>query len=310
MTEEEKKSELLFLDKEEQFPIRWIMHPEKQELFYSITDVIAALLTDSPDPSSYWRMLKKRLKNEEGFDEAAVQIEQFRLKSKDGKLRATDTADRQTLLRIIQSVPSPKAEPVRMWLAQVGEDAIKQARPPEAALEQLRKTLRNKGYDEAWIEARIKTDLIRNELTDEWKLRGAQEGSEFAVLTDTIHQGTFNLSIQAHKAYKQLPKRANPRDHMTPIELAMVALGEATAIENHRDRDSEGFNELHQDAVDAGKATGEARKAFEKARGKPVVSPENYLHLKKVKGKKERPALDERASSLRQPDDPQQGKLF
>ncbi|SRR5712692_10355793 len=294
MAEEEIDRKLSFLGAEASFEIRWVLHPETQELYYSVTDLIAALLPDSPDPASYWRTLKRRLKSEEGFDEAASQIEQFPLKSRDGRFRNTDTANRQALLRIIQSVPSPLAEPVRMWLAQVGEERIEDAEHPETALERVRIIWSEKGYDAAWIEARIKTDLIRNELTDEWKMRGAQEGVQYAILTETIHRGTFNLTIQAHKSLKSLPKSANPRDHMTPIELAMVALGEATAVENHRDRDSQGFDALQQDAIDAGSAAGEARKAFEKARGKRVVSSENYLHLKGVKGKKKQPQIEQK----------------
>lgn len=220
-------------------------------------------------------MLKARLRSDEGFDKS--QIEQLRLKSPDNRFRLTDTANRQTLLRLIQSVPSPRAEPFRLWLSQVGEERIEEIENPEAAIERVRATYRAKGYDDAWIEARLKNDLIRNELTDEWKQRGAQEGMQYAILTNELTEGTFGLTVQTYKEYKLLPVRANLRDHMTPIELALTSLSEATTITYHRDRDSQGFPELHRDAKDAGKTAGKARKAIEEDMGHPVVSQENAL---------------------------------
>lgn len=149
----------------------------------------------------------------------------------------------------------------------------------------MRVTYRAKGYDEAWIEARIKNDLIRNELTDEWKDRGAKEGVEFAVLTNELSKGTFGMTVSVYKDYKLLPARTNLRDHMTPIELALTSLSEATAITFHRERDSQDFPELKRDTTDAGQATGEARRALEKNMGRSVVSRENYLKTKTVKEK-------------------------
>lgn len=288
MAEEEKHLELSFTIGERQFPARRIWNSERQEWFYSITDIIAILVPDSPDPSSYWRTLKRRLRDVEGFDEATAQIIQYTLKTQGGRFRSTDTANRQTLLRIIQSVPSPQAEPVRQWLAQVGEERFVEIEHPEAAIERVRATYRAKGYDDAWIDARIKNDLIRNELTDEWHDRGAKEGVEYAILTNELSKGTFGFTVAAYKQYKILPTQANLRDHMTPIELALTSLSEATSITYHRDRDSQGFPELKRDTIDAGRATGKAREALEKEIGKPVVSQENYLHLKKVKGKQQK----------------------
>ena len=273
MTQDDTSQALTRLTNE----IRRIWH--QGEWYYSVIDIIA-VLTDSTNPNTYWRVLKARAKTE-GFEETLAQIEQLKLKSADGRFRLTDTANRQTLLRLIQSVPSPKAEPVRLWLAQVGEERIEEIEHPEAALDRLRARLRAKGYDDAWIEERIKNDLIRNELTDEWRDRGAQEGLEFAILTNELSKGTFGVSVQAHKQYKVLPTKANLRDHMTPLELALCSLSEATAIELHRDRESQGFPELKRDATDAGTTAGEARKLVEKTIGKPVVSRENYLHLEK-----------------------------
>ena len=187
-----KEEKTLGLSLFEQKQLRRVWH--KGEWYYSIIDVIA-VLTDSTDPRKYWVALKARAKTE-GFDETLAQIEPLKLKSLDGRLRITDTANRQALLRIIQSVPSPKAEPFRLWLAKVGEERFEEIENPEAALDRVRATYRAKGYGDAWIEERIRNDLIRNELTDEWLDRGAKEGVEFAILTNEITKGTFNLSVQ------------------------------------------------------------------------------------------------------------------
>ena len=279
MTESQSNKPALF----EQKQLRRVWHNE--EWYYSITDVIA-ILTDSANPATYWRVLKSRLTSE-GSQETLEQIEPLKLKSVDGRFRQTDTANRQTLLRLIQSIPSPRAEPFRLWLAQVGEERLEEIEHPEAAIERVRTTYRAKGYDDAWIEARIKNDLIRNELTDEWQDRGAKEGVEYAILTNELTKGTFGFSVQTYKQYKLLPTRANLRDHMNPIELALTSLSEATAITNHRERDSQGFDELKRDAIDAGRTAGKARKAIEEDRGKPVISAENYLHLQKGRQRKQ-----------------------
>lgn len=261
----------------EQKMIRRIWH--NGEWYYSIVDVLA-ILTDSASPRKYWNMLKARAKSE-GFDEALAQIEQLKLKSQDNRLRLTDTANRQTLLRIIQSVPSPKAEPFKLWLAQVGEERFAEIENPEAALNRFRAAYRAKGYDAAWIEERLKNDLVRNELTDEWRERGAKEGVEYAILTNEINQGTFDLSIQAYKQYKLLPPKSSLRDHMTTMELVLCSLGEATATLYHRNRDSEGFDELKRDAKDAGVTAGKARKVIEEDIGESIISQKNFLDLKK-----------------------------
>jgi len=267
--------------------------------YYSIVDIIA-FLTESKDSSAYWRSLKKRLLDSEGAQEALDQVQQFRLKSADGRLRLTDTANRQTVLRLIQSVPSPRAEPLKLWLAQVGEERFEEIENPEQAIERVKQTYRAKGYEDAWIEERIKNDLIRNELTDEWKDRGAREGVEFAILTNEIHEGTFEVSIQAHKKYKLLPTKSNLRDHMTPLELALTSLSEATAITLHQKRDSQGFGELKRDAVDAGEAGGEARKVIEARIEEQVVSPRNYLE--NTKRKRQRHIEPRQPSLFEEPD--------
>src|SRR2546430_11729902 len=258
----------------------------EEEWYYAIVDVVEAL-TDSPDPSSYWRNLKKqRLSKEENAAEVLDAIVQLKLQARDNRLRFTDTCNRQTVLRIIQSIPSPRAEPLKLWLAQVGDERIEEIEHPEQAIERVRQTYRAKGYDDAWIEERIKNDLVRNELTDEWKFRGAKEGQEFAILTNTIHEGTFEYSVQHHKKHKLLPAKANLRDHMTPLELILTSLSEATAITLHQDRDSQGLSSLKQDATDAGRAGRKAREAIEEEIKRPVVSSQNYLENTKRKQQK------------------------
>lgn len=265
--------------------IRRMWHNETW--YYSIVDIVA-VLTESPNPRNYWNVLKARLKTE-GFDEAYGDIVVLKLQAADKRFRATDTANRATLLRIIQSIPSPRAEPFRQWLAEVGDERIEEIEHPEAAIARVRATYRRKGYNEEWIEARIRNDLIRNELTDEWRDRGAKEGREYAILTNEISTGTFDLAIQAHKAYKLLPKSANLRDHMTPLELALISLGEATVITLHRNRDSQGFPLLQRDAHDAGVTAGKARRMIEEDIGEPVISPTNHLAPARTKRTTEQP---------------------
>lgn len=258
--------------------VRRIWHNE--EWYYAIVDVIE-VLTDSPDPSAYWRNLKRqRLSKDEQAIRALESVVQLKLQARDNRFRLTDVCNRQTLLRFIQSIASPRAEPFKVWLAQVGDERIAEIEHPELAIQRVRNDYRAKGYDEQWIEERIRNDLIRNELTDEWKSRGAHDGTEYAILTNEIHTGTFEVSVQAHKTYKLLPARENLRNHMTPIELALLSLSEASCVEFHRDRESQGFSELRRDAVDAGEIGGDARRMIEQRMKKPVVSPENYLLTK------------------------------
>jgi DNA-damage-inducible protein D len=296
----------------QQATIRRVWYHE--EWFYSLNDVIG-ILTESKNPPAYWAKLKERLTNE-GAQETLAAIVQLRLPAADKRFRLTDTANRATLLRIIQSVPSPRAEPFRQWLAEVGDERFQEIEHPEAAIERVRQTYRDRGHDEAWIEARIRNDLTRNELTDEWQARGAQEGREYAILTNEISQGTFDIAIQQHKLVKLLPARANLRDHMTTLELALISLGEATATVLHRNRDSQGFDKLHRDAYDAGSAAGRARREIEAATGESAVSSENHLALAKTstgaKRKKgaAKPTADEPPSARASEGDADQLSLF
>ncbi|HEY1352076.1 MAG TPA: hypothetical protein VGF67_20840 [Ktedonobacteraceae bacterium] len=218
----------------------------------------------------------------EGFDSAS-QIEQLRLQSADNRFRLTDTMNRQSVLRLLQSIPSPKVEPFRLWLARVGEERLDEIEHPERAIERIKAGYRAQGRSDEWIEERIKNDLIRNELTDEWQNRGATKETQFAILTNELSEGTFGLTVKAYKQYKFLPPKTSLRDHMTNIELALTSLSEATAIELHRDRDSQGFSKLRRDAKDAGQAAGKARKVVEETLGRSVVSQENFLEVEQTK---------------------------
>jgi DNA-damage-inducible protein D len=256
--------------------IRRTWHNE--QWYFSVIDVIA-ILTDSDNPRRYWSDLKRKLKAE-GYSELYEKIVQLRMASADGKKYATDAADTPTLLRIIQSIPSPKAEPFKRWLAEVGNQRLQEIENPELAMERMRTLYRQKGYPDEWIEQRIRGIAVREELTDEWQKRGAQAGRDYAILTNEISQATFGVNIQDHKEHKSL-QRENLRDHMTNMELILTMLGEATATTLHQDRDSEGMTELQRDAHDAGDVAGNTRRNIEALTGNPVVSPKNYLELSK-----------------------------
>lgn len=244
--------------------------------FFSIIDVIA-ILTDSPNPRRYWSDLKRDLEAE-GFGEVYAQSVQLKMEAPDGKMRVTDAADTTTLLRIIQSIPSPKAEPFKRWLAEIGTQRLEEIENPELAMERMRALYEAKGYSQDWIEKRMRGIVIRNELTEEWEERGAHEGREYAILTNEIAQATFGMGVQDHKDYKGL-KRENLRDHMTDLELILTMLGEATTTALHRERDSQGFPKLKTDAHDGGQVAGRTRRDIEEQTGAPVVSPTNYLDL-------------------------------
>lgn len=246
--------------------------------FFSVIDVIAAL-TESRNARRYWSDLKRKLEDE-GYTQLYENIVQLKMKSpSDGKMYETDAADTTTLLRVIQSVPSPKAEPFKRWLAEVGNQRLEEINNPEAALERMRNDYRKLGRSEEWIEKRIQSILVRNELTQEWDIRGAQK-RHYALLTSEIAQATFGMSIQDHKDLKSLKTRHNLRDHMTPMELVLTMLGEVTTTELHRDRDSQGIPELQRDAKDGGAVAGRARKDIESQTNTPVVSPQSYLEDK------------------------------
>ena len=245
--------------------------------FFSVIDVVG-WLTGSPNPRNYWNMLKRKLAAE-GAGELYRECVQLKLPAPDGKQRLTDCADQETLLRLIQSIPSPKAEPLKRWLAQVGSERLEEIETPERMADRLRQQYRRAGYSTEWINARLRNIMTRDELTDEWRDRGVNEGPQYAKLTDIQHKGWSDITTAEHKTLKGLPKRANLRDNMTGLELALDTLTEQTAIALHQEHDSQGFPALADDSRAAGEVGGAARRDVEARLGRPVVSSENARSL-------------------------------
>lgn len=259
---------ILFQEKQ----IRRIWHLE--EWWFSITDIIE-VLTGTKRPRKYWSDLKKKLLTE-GYDELSEKIGQLKMLSSDGKHYKTDAANTKTMLRIIMSVPSPKAEPFRLWLSEVGYERIQEIENPELGIERIKELYRAKGYSDEWIEVRIKSIDTRKGLTDEWKKRGVKEGQEYAILTAEIAKATFGLTPSEHKNLKNLEKQ-NLRDHMTRLELIFTMLGEESTRQIAIEDEAIGFHENHESAQKGGRATGRARETYEQTRGVKVVSAENFL---------------------------------
>jgi prophage antirepressor-like protein len=250
--------------------IRKIWHDE--QWYFSIVDIIHSL-TDSPKPRVYWGVLKNR------EPQLFTNCKQLKLKAADGKNYKTDCANTEGVFRIIMSVPSPKAEPLKLWLASLGKQAIDEAENPELLSERQAELYKAKGYTDEWIKRRMQTIETRKELTDEWKQRGVKEHQEYAILTAAIAKGTFGLTPDEHKDFKGLD-RQNLRDHMTAIELIFTALSEETTRIVSEDTDAQGFNENYQAAHRGGEITGDARRNFEQKTGRKVVSNANYLDAK------------------------------
>jgi DNA-damage-inducible protein D len=266
-----------FGDKE----IRKIWHNE--EWYFSIVDVIG-FLSDSPIPRNYWTKVKKDLIEESQLHPFWMQL---KLTSKDGKKYKTDCANTEGVLRIAMSVPSPKAEPLKLWLAEQGKRTIDETENPELGFERLAEMYKLKGRSDEWIKRRMQSIDTRKELTDEWKIRGVKEGQEYSILTATIAKGTFGITPSEHSKLKGL-ERENLRDHMTPLELILTALGEEVTRTIAVKEDAQGFNENHEAAQKGGKTAGEALKRVEAATGEKVVSKDNFL-LGKDDEKKELP---------------------
>lgn len=245
------------------------------EWYYSIVDIIE-ILSESSKPRDYWYRLKKRMEDEE-LSELSTNCRRLKLLSKDGKFRETDCATRETIFRIIQSVPSPNAEPFKLWFARLAEERIQEVADPELAIERARQTYINKGYSEEWTNARIKSIPVRKELTDEWKKRGAITSKDFAILTNDISKGTFGITTNQHKAIKELNDKQNLRDNMSPLELALMTLAEVTTTELHKTNDSQGMKSLRNDAQEGGSIASNTRKDIEKRLGRKVVTKENAL---------------------------------
>lgn len=254
--------------------VRRIIHDN--EWWFSVVDVVAAL-TDSPDAGAYWRKFKQRLK-EEG-SEVVTFCHGLKLPASDGKQYETDCANAEGLFRIIQSIPSPKAEPFKRWLAKVGFERIQEIENPELATKRTRMLYKLKGYSDDWIEKRMRGIAIREELTDEWQKRGAAEETDYEILTSEISKAAFGVTPAQYKELKGL-KRENLRDHMDDFELIFTMLGERSTTEIHREEDSRGVPKLTADAKAGGKIAGDARKALEKRLKRPIVSSDNYLRNK------------------------------
>lgn len=259
--------------------VRTHWNEKDQKWYFAITDVIE-ILTESIKPRDYWYRLKKREKG--NGVELSTNCRQLKMKAKDGKMRDTEIADTETLLRIIQSIPSPKAEPFKRWLAKVGYERLEEIENPELATQRSKEIYKQKGYPDDWIEKRMRSISIRDELTDEWQKRGIKEQIEYAILTAEISRATFGLTPSEYKKIKKL-KRENLRDHMTDLELIFSMLGEASTTEITRKTDAKEFIENKKAAKKGGKIAGDARQALEKETGKNVVSNENYLPEKKNK---------------------------
>ncbi|NLW84014.1 MAG: Bro-N domain-containing protein [Phycisphaerae bacterium] len=254
--------------------VRRVLH--NNEWYFSVVDIIAAL-TDSDNPRDYWYRMKRREKESSGI-ELSTFCRQLKLTSSDGKSYKTDTVNTEAAFRIIQSIPSPKAEPFKRWLAKVGYERVQEIENPELASQRARALYKAKGYPDSWIEKRIRSIAIRDELTDEWKDRGIKEDAEFAILTADISKATFGLTPSEYKQLKGL-KRQNLRDHMNDLELIFSMLGEAATTEITRKNDAQGFPENQIAAVEGGTIAGNARRQLEQKTGKPVVSGQNYLDL-------------------------------
>ena len=269
----------LFEDKR----IRTAWDEEKEEWYFSIVDVVA-VLTDQPDQrgaSNYWAKLKQRLK-EEGADQLLTNCQQLKMKSpKDGKRYNTDVADTEQLLRIVQSIPSPKAEPFRAWLAQVGRERIEETIDPELTIERALETYLKKGYTREWINQRLQAIQVRKELTDEWDARGVQKGVEYAILTDEISRAWSGMSTRQYKNLKGL-KKENLRDNMTTLELVLNMLAEATTTQFSKDRKPMTFQENLEVAKAGGQVAGRTRKDIESQSNTPVISSKNAAQLNQV----------------------------
>lgn len=275
MIKNKAKAKIAIFQKKE---IRKIIH--NNEWWFSVIDVVEAL-TGSDRPRKYWNDLKKKLEIE-GYAEVSEKIGQLKLLALDGKLRKTDCANTETTFRIIQSIPSAKAELFKRWLAKVGYERVQEIEDPELATKRTRILYKLKGYSDSWIEKRMRGIAIREELTDEWQKRGAKERKEYEILTAEISKATFGITPGQYKNKKGL-ERENLRDHMDDFELIFTMLGERSTTEIHRNENSKGFPKLKSDAKAGGDISGIARRKLEKRLGHSVVSGDNFLPKKNNK---------------------------
>ncbi len=258
--------------------IRTIWDDVQEKWYFSVVDVIR-VLTESQNANNYWKVLKNRLKKE--GSELVTNCNQLKMQSADGKFYKTDVADTEQLFRLIQSIPSPKAEPFKIWLAKVGRERIDEIEDPEIGIDRLMETYLRKGYGKKWINQRLKSIEIRKELTDEWESKGVKKGNDYAILTDDITKAWSGFTTKQYKAYKDL-KRENLRDHMTNIELVLNMLAEASTTEISKEKNPKTFKENRQVAQKGGNVAKAARKKLEDSTGKNVVTKLNAKQLKQL----------------------------
>lgn len=263
------------LFEEKQVRRAWDTNTQKWQ--FAIVDVIA-ILTGSVDAGAYWRKLKERLKKE--GNETVTDCHGLKMTAADGKQRMTDVADTEQLLRLIQSIPSPKAEPFKLWLAKVGYERLEEIENPELAAKRMRAIYEQKGYSEEWIEKRLRGIAVRDELTDEWKKRGVKEGKEYAILTSEISKATFGMTPSEYKEFKALSNpKDNLSDHMSDLELIFTMLGEASTTEIAKKKDAQGFPENHKAAKTGGAIAGNARRELEAKSGTKISTSTNFKQL-------------------------------
>jgi hypothetical protein len=267
----------------EQKTIRTHWDEEQEKWFFSIVDVVAAL-TESPNPQTYWRVMKKRLKDE--GNETVTNCNGLKMLAADGKMRLTDVADTEQLLRVVQSIPSPKAEPFKMWLAQVGSERIDETADPELAIDRALETYLKKGYSKDWINQRLKTIEVRKTLTDEWDLRGVSKGLEYAILTDEITRAWSGKTTKQYKALKGLTKE-NLRDNMSNVELILNMLAEASTTEISQQEQPETFDANKEVARKGGNVAKAARVQLEETTGKSVVTGKNAKDITALPAKED-----------------------
>jgi hypothetical protein len=258
--------------------IRSVWDNEKEEWYFSIVDIVG-VLSESVNPAAYWRKLKQRLK-EEG-NETVTNCHGLKMKAADGKMRMTDVADMQGIFRIIQSIPSPKAEPFKMWLAEVGKERIDEIIDPELTIDRALETYVQKGYSREWINQRLQAIQVRKELTDAWQEHGVKEGVEYAILTNEISRAWSGMTTREYKDFKNI-KKENLRDNMSTLELVLNMLAEATTTELTHTINPQGLEENKVVAKEGGTVAGNARKDIESRTGKPVISQKNALDFSKL----------------------------
>jgi len=259
--------------------IRSVWDNEKEEWYFSVVDVVGAL-TSSPNPRDYWYRVKKRMSEEEKSQLSTI-CRQLKLEAADGKKYNTDAADMQGIFRIIQSIPSPKAEPFKMWLAEVGKERIDEIIDPELTIDRALETYLKKGYTREWINQRLQAIQVRKELTDAWQDHGVTEGKEYAILTNEISKAWSGMTVRQYKDLKKL-KKENLRDNMSTLELVLNMLAEATVTELTNTADPQGFEENKKIAQRGGNIAGRTRKEIETETGKPVISPKNAIDFSKL----------------------------